>query len=92
MAEADTIISFPQSSDARLRVALRQLDAALDEQRTAIAAFRRELAILSGAVAHLGSSAADLHASLGDAAEETTRARDAAKVLAVTAATMGHMT
>jgi hypothetical protein len=39
---ATPVIAFPRTPETRLRVALRQLDAVLAEQRAAVASFRRE--------------------------------------------------
>lgn len=79
------VISFPHAHESRLRVALRQLDAALEEQRQAVAAFQRELANLSGALNHLVTTASGLHDSLTYASEETLRTRNAAVTLTITA-------
>ncbi|OYW09494.1 MAG: hypothetical protein B7Z53_02850, partial [Rhodospirillales bacterium 12-71-4] len=65
------ILTFPNSQERRLRVALRNLDAALAEQREAIAAFRAEMAALGTAVAGLGASSRTLQERLSDAAEDT---------------------
>lgn len=72
------VLAFPNADDRRLRLALRNLDAALAEQREAIALFRTELAGLGSAVNGLGSSAQTLKDRLDDAAEDTALARDAA--------------
>jgi len=85
---ADGIIAFPPSTERRLRVALRQLDQALAEQREAIAAFRTQLASLSGAVAGLGETAIELRERLGDTAQEAARAKSAAAQLQNTANAM----
>jgi chromosome segregation ATPase len=82
------ILDFPQSPEARLRVALRQLDAALAEQREAIAAFRAQITSLGDAVSGLEGSAATLRESLSEAAAETERAQQAAGTLMATAEAM----
>ena len=43
------ILAFPVPPDRRLDAALRALEAALDEQREALAAFRSEIGELRGA-------------------------------------------
>ncbi|WP_439594816.1 hypothetical protein [Falsiroseomonas sp.] len=82
------ILPFPNTGERRLRVALRNLDAALAEQRQAIAAFRAELAALNSAVADLGQSTQLLQDRLHDAAEDTALAREAALRLQATAEAM----
>jgi chromosome segregation ATPase len=79
------VIAFPVNPETRLRVALRNLDAALAEQRQAVAAFRKELAALGGAVSQLEDSAVELRERLSDAAAETERAREASAQLMRTA-------
>jgi hypothetical protein len=64
------IIPFPTRSPVhdpatRLVRALAALDAALREQRTAIAAWRDSLAALRASAAELGASVARYHVSLG---------------------------
>ncbi|MGK7861561.1 hypothetical protein [Falsiroseomonas sp. E2-1-a4] len=93
MLETDTlasgdIVTFPNSNERRLRVALRNLDAALAEQRDAIGLFRAELAALGSAVNGLGDSAQALKERLHEAAEDTALARDAALRLQQTAEAM----
>jgi septal ring factor EnvC (AmiA/AmiB activator) len=83
-----SVIAFPQTPEARLRVALRQLDAALAEQRDAVAAFRRELSALGTAVGDLGESASAYAHQLSATAEDTLRARAAAQQLMAAAAAM----
>jgi septal ring factor EnvC (AmiA/AmiB activator) len=85
------VISFPQAPEARLRVALRQLDAALAEQRAAVAAFRRELAKLGGALSGLEVSTAELKARLAEAADDTDRAGKAARRLVATGEAMDRL-
>ncbi|NKE47610.1 hypothetical protein HB662_22720 [Roseomonas frigidaquae] len=82
------VLAFPNSNERRLRMALRNLDAALAEQREAIALFRSELAALGSAVNGLGDSAQALKDRLHDAAEDTALARDAALRLQQTAEAM----
>ena len=88
VGQGAAVVAFPQAPDARLRVALRQLDAALAEQKEADAAFRRELAALGGASSCLGDSAEGLRERLSSAAEDTLRAQDAAARLVATAEAM----
>lgn len=82
------ILAFPPSPERRLRVALRQLDQALADQREAVSVFRTQMAALSGAVAGLGESTLELRARLDDAAQETERAKATAAQLQATAAAM----
>lgn len=86
--EKGGLIAFPSTPEARLRVALRQLDSALAEQRSAIAAFRREMSVLADAVSHLASTTAALQTELDTVAQDNARARSAADLLANTAAEM----
>jgi peptidoglycan hydrolase CwlO-like protein len=79
------VLTFPDAPERRLRVALRQLDAALAEQRSAVAAFRAELGSLKGALAGLEDSALALKAQLGETAEEAVLARQACATLLTTA-------
>lgn len=91
-AASAEVIPLPNQAEARLRVALRQLDAALADQRAAVAAFRRELTALAGAVAGLGDSTSDLGQRLAAAARDGERAQDAAARLLVTAEAMERLT
>jgi multidrug resistance efflux pump len=90
-ATGAAVIPLPNQAEARLRVALRQLDAALAEQREAVASFRREMAALGGAVAGLQDSASLLGHRLAEAASESRRAEDAAARLLVTAEAMERL-
>lgn len=85
------LLAFPDSGERRLRIALRKVDDALAEQRLAVAGFRAQLASLQQAVIGLGESAEALNASLGDAAEETTRAQAQASRLQATAEAMARL-
>jgi chromosome segregation ATPase len=82
------LFAFPDTPERRLRRALRRLDAALEEQRSAVAAFRAELVALNGAIAALGARAEGLRATLGDAAAETDRAHAAARQLMTSASAL----
>ena len=75
------VLPFPNTPDRRLRLALRGLEAALEDQRTAVAGFRRDLGALSEAIAHLGASAAGYRDNLGGAAAEAARASRASREL-----------
>lgn len=85
---AATVLAFPQTSQARLRLALQGLDRALAEQREAIALFRQELAALRGAVQGLERSTRDYQLALTDAAARTDQARLKAAELMATARAM----
>lgn len=82
------IVMFPQDATGRLRVALRQLDQALAEQKAAMAAFRREMTVLHGAIDGLAGNADELRERLAAAADDTARAQDTARRLVATAAAM----
>jgi septation ring formation regulator EzrA len=85
------ILTFPNSGERRLRIALRNLDAALEEQRQAVAAFRAELAHLGSAIQELGDSAQGLQDRLHEVAEDNSLAHEAALRLQQTAAAMDRM-
>jgi hypothetical protein len=82
---AAQVLAFPDTPERRLRLALRGLETALEEQRTAVAGFRRDLGELSEAIACLGASAAGFRDSLGGAAAEATRASQASRELMTSA-------
>jgi predicted nuclease with TOPRIM domain len=84
------ILTFPNSGERRLRVALRNLDAALEEQRHAVAAFRAELAALGSAMQQLGESTQGLQDRLHEVAEDNALAHEAALRLQGTAEAMGR--
>ena len=86
--DAAPLIAFPQSPEARLRLALRRLDEALAEQAEAVALFRREVGGLGEAVAGLHHSALALRDTLGDVAGETAKAHQASLRLLATAEEM----
>lgn len=80
------LLPFPDTPERRLRRALGALDAALAEQRNAVAEFRAQIDGLRDAVAKLDGSTHALRGSLAGAAENTARAQAAARELMVTAA------
>ncbi|MBL6079235.1 hypothetical protein JMJ56_14545 [Belnapia sp. T18] len=82
------ILPFPEKPEDRLRRALRTLNAALDEQRAAVAGLRRELGALSGAVAGLGTSLQAYSHSLADTQEAVLGAHAEARRLDATADAM----
>lgn len=65
------IIAFPQKPEDRLRVALRDLEAALDEQAMAFQEFRVNLALLGGAVGGLERSLEGYRGTLDALAADT---------------------
>jgi chromosome segregation ATPase len=83
------ILPFParaaRSDEARLRAALMALDAALAEQRTAIADFRDSLGALDGAVAGLGQSLDHYAGALATTQADLHATREAAERLEATA-------
>lgn len=85
------ILDFPDTEDNRLRRALRDLEAAMQDQRDAVADLRGNLADLGAAVGRLGNSAAALEAGLADTAARTAEAGDAARNLEATAMVMEDM-
>jgi hypothetical protein len=84
-----TILAFPQPPADRLRLALRQLDAALAEQASAVSGFRGSLGELREAVGLLGAGFDAYRAALDHAAAGTAVAYAAALRLQATAARMG---
>lgn len=79
------VVAFPDAPERRLRMALRQLEAALAAQRSEVAAFRADLGALTGALAGLEKSAVTLKAQLDDAAEDAVLAQQACGTLMTTA-------
>ena len=88
MTPTADILPFPAKPEDRLRRALRSLDAALDEQRAAVAGLRRELGALSGAVAGLGTSLQAYSRGLADTQEAVLGAHAEARRLDATADAM----
>lgn len=91
-AAAPRLLAFPDTAERRLRRALRDLDAAFADQRSAIAAFRASLDALGGAVLRLDASAQGLGVALEGASAETARTRTAARDLAATAEALDQAT
>lgn len=79
------IVPFPARSEDRLRAALRSLEAALDEQHSALAEFRGNLALLDRAVGGLDASVRDYRATLARTADDVAGAQAAARRLERTA-------
>lgn len=79
------LIPYPDTTERRLRRALRQLDAALADQRRAVAGLRVQLGALGGAVSALTGKAETLRDALAGAAAENARAHAASLVLLTTA-------
>jgi len=86
-ATAD-LIAYPDSTERRLRRALRKLDAALADQRQAVVAFRNQIGALNGAVVQLGDRADSLRGALAGAATEAERASATSRELMATAEKM----
>jgi hypothetical protein len=80
------LVTFPDTPERRLRRALVALDAALAEQRSAVAEFRAQIGALRDTVARLDGSACALGTTLASAAQSADRAQAAARELVVTAA------
>jgi len=88
------ILPFPQTARAqapapspeeRLRDALAQLDAALDDQRAAVAEFRSNLGELGGAVAGLETSLRRYACQLTTTQSDVLAAQESARKLESTA-------
>ncbi|WP_135470080.1 hypothetical protein [Crenalkalicoccus roseus] len=75
------LLRFPQRPDDRLRLAMRRLDAALEDQQRAVAAWRGYLADLSRATQALGVSLSLYQDRLDGAGEAVRRAGDEARRL-----------
>lgn len=82
------LLAFPDSDERRLRRALHALDAALEEQRCAVVAFRTQLASLKTAVGRLGTTAQGLCRVLAHTVAEAEAAQAAARQLVTTAEAM----
>ena len=80
------LLPFPDTPERRLRRALGALDAALAEQRSAVAQFRAQIGDLRNAVTNLDGSAQALKVTLASAAQDADHAQAAARELLVTAA------
>ena len=80
------LLPFPDTPERRLRRALGALDAALAEQRSAVAEFRAQIEGLRTTVAKLDGSTHVLRGALASAAEDAARAQAVARELMVTAA------
>jgi len=83
-----TVARFPQRPEDRLRLALRRLEDALDDQSAATRGLREALAELSGTMARLGASVARYRAVLDTTAIEVERALASARTLEATASRM----
>ncbi len=81
MTDAAHLIAFPQKPEDRLRMALRSLEAALDDQAEALAAYRASLAELAKVVGGLEAGLIDYRDVLGAVAAEA----DAAHAIATDA-------
>jgi transposase len=82
------LVAFPDTPERRLRRALRALDQALAQQRSAVTALRGELAALGQAVAGLQGSTQGLRGALDGAAADCAKARAASLELMKTAEMM----
>ncbi len=82
------LIAFPHRPDDRMRLALRRLDEALEEQRTAVAAWRAEIGLLAGATRGLDDSLQEFRHGLGDLAGAARQAQEEAARLERTAEAM----
>jgi len=83
-----TVLAFPTREEARLRLALRRLDEALEEQRAAVAAWRAELGLLGEVTAALDDTVAAFRAELDSTAEAVRAVGDEARRLEQTAEVM----
>ncbi len=79
------LIPFPERDEDRLRLALRELEAALEAQTAALANWRGELRGLAGAVGGLEESLVQYRTVLDTTVEELLQAGDGARALERTA-------
>ncbi|MDB5415767.1 MAG: hypothetical protein JWR10_4102 [Rubritepida sp.] len=84
MPSAD-ILPFPQKPEDRLRAALRSLEAALDDQKSAFDEFRSNLVDLGGAVSGLETSVQEYRGTLAKTAQDLQLAGSQARRLEATA-------
>jgi hypothetical protein len=82
------LIPFPQTPEQRLRVAVRRLESALEEQATAMAGFRSAIGQLGSVVRGLEQRTLDYRRNLDGLAGEVAGASLAARRLEDTAASM----
>jgi DNA-binding transcriptional regulator PaaX len=82
----DSILAFPAREEDRLRLALRNLVAALEAQGEAVATLRGELSELAGNLQGLDTSFSAYRAELGSAAALLEAAGDEARQLERSAA------
>ncbi|TDH63965.1 hypothetical protein E2C06_03825 [Dankookia rubra] len=80
-----SLLAFPAREDDRLRLALRNLVAALEAQRIAVAALRGELSDLASSMQGLDTSLATYRAELDTTAATLHTAGDEARRLERTA-------
>jgi hypothetical protein len=85
---AARLLLYPDTTERRLRRALRQLDAALSDQRRAVTEFRSRIGELNGVVARLGERTESLRGALAVAAADTARAQATSRELLATAEKM----
>lgn len=83
--DSTSIVAFPARDSNRLRLAIRGLEAALEEQARAMAGFRASMAELSGAVAGLKRGTEAYHHRLGELGTLVGTANAAARRLEGTA-------
>jgi len=79
------LVPFPERDEDRLRLALRNLEAALDAQAAALASWRGEIRGLAGAVGGLDQSLGEYRTVLDATAGQLRHAGDAARALERTA-------
>ncbi|MBW8271397.1 hypothetical protein [Caldovatus aquaticus] len=84
-APPPAVVAFPLRDDDRLRLALRRLEAAFEEQGRALAEWRAALGGLGKAMAGLHGSVHRYRAGLAAAAAGLERAREATRALEATA-------
>lgn len=84
-SDSASVLAFPARDGNRLRLAIRGLEAALEEQARAMAGFRASMAELSGAVAGLKRGAEAYHQQLGELGTLVGTANAAARRLEGTA-------
>ncbi|MBR0664041.1 hypothetical protein GXW71_06690 [Roseomonas hellenica] len=84
-SDSASVLPFPGRDANRLRLAIRGLEAALEEQARAMAGFRASMSELSGAVAGLKRGTEAYHHQLGKLGSRVGEAHAAARRLEDTA-------
>lgn len=89
--EATALLTFPQTPEDRLRLALRRLEAALADQASAVAEFRANLSTLREAAGGLALQVNRYQETLGHTAEKVRHANATARKLEKTAGKLASL-